>query len=63
MITIRASEHSAPETFSVGAGDAVLFTGVGIHSVIFIEKTQLLEIKQGPYDPKLDKVYLSHLEN
>ena len=62
IVRIRAHAKSEEVEFEVLAGDSVLFTGIGIHSVDFLEPTQLLEIKQGPYDPKLDKVYLSHLE-
>ncbi len=62
IVKIRAHAQSEEIAFEVVQGDSVLFTGIGIHSVDFLEPTQLLEIKQGPYDPKLDKVYLSHLE-
>lgn len=62
IIRIRAHANTEDVAFEVVQGDSVLFTGIGIHSVDFLEPTQLLEIKQGPYDPKLDKIYLSHLE-
>ena len=62
IIRIRAHAKTEEVAFEVVQGDSVLFTGIGIHSVDFLEPTQLLEIKQGPYDPKLDKIYLSHLE-
>ena len=62
LITLRSNEESEPLIFEVVKGDSVLFMGIGIHSVVFLEPTQLLEIKQGPYDPRLDKVYISHLD-
>lgn len=62
IVRIRAHAKTEEIAFEVVKGDSVLFTGIGIHSVDFLEPTQLLEIKQGPYDPKLDKIYLSHLE-
>lgn len=61
IVRIRAHAKAEELEFEVLEGDSILFTGIGIHSVEFLESTQLLEIKQGPYDPKLDKVYLSHL--
>jgi mannose-6-phosphate isomerase-like protein (cupin superfamily) len=61
-VSLRSSQNADPVRIDLDTGDSILFTGIGIHSILFAEGTQLIEIKQGPFDPSLDKVYLSHLE-
>ena len=38
-------------------GDSILLIS-GAHKIEFLTSTQLLEVKQGPYLPANDKVYL-----
>ena len=63
QVSLRSTESAAPVTIILKASDSILFTGIGIHGIVFSDETQLIEIKQGPFDPRLDKVYLSHLES
>lgn len=60
-VSLRSRPSEMPTIFELGPGDAVLFPGVGIHGITFGELTELIEVKQGPYDPSLDKRYISHL--
>ena len=62
IVLLRASQNAEQVRINLTTGDSILFTGIGIHSINFTNGTQLIEIKQGPFDPSLDKVYLSHLK-
>jgi mannose-6-phosphate isomerase-like protein (cupin superfamily) len=44
------------ESFILGAGDIVVLPGYGGHGFKVIEKLNMVEIKQGPYNGALDKV-------
>ncbi len=53
-----APDGSAAVSLDLAAGDAVLLAGGG-HGFTFIEETELIEIKQGPYNPSKDKTILA----
>lgn len=63
QVSLRSRPSDTPTFFELGPGDAVLFPGVGIHAMTFGELTEIIEVKQGPYDPTLDKRYISHLRD
>jgi len=42
---------------TLSTGDSILFVSGG-HAINFLIRTQLLEVKQGPYQKTYDKVYL-----
>jgi hypothetical protein len=60
-VTLQSSPAEDPIFFTLTEGDSVLFTGKGVHGIEFDVDTQILEIKQGPFNPDTDKTYLTHL--
>ena len=51
------SRHEIFENKILSKGDTIVFLGGG-HGVIFLEKTEIIEIKQGPYMEENDKNYI-----
>ena len=55
---VRFSCNCNPSDFTfenLNSGDGIIFHGVGVHGIDFIEPTKLIEVKQGPYIPNQDK--------
>lgn len=57
-ILIYNENQSISHRLILSTGDSILFISGG-HAINFLTSTQLLEIKQGPYQQSLDKAYLS----
>jgi hypothetical protein len=56
-VTISDENLESACEFFLGKDDVVLLLQ-GSHAIDFLEETELLEIKQGPYVAELDKTYL-----
>lgn len=56
-LTIFNENFQDPEYYYIAKGSGVLLLG-GAHAIDFKEETKLIEVKQGPYSPEIDKVYL-----
>ena len=56
-VVIYNEDHTISHELTLTTGDSILFVSGG-HAINFLTPTQLLEIKQGPYQPAYDKVYL-----
>lgn len=61
LVSLQSSIDSEPVQFTLREGDSVLFTGKGVHGIEFEVDTEILEIKQGPFNSDTDKTYLTHL--
>lgn len=44
------------DKYVASRGDVILFTSGG-HGIKYIENSELIEIRQGPYNKKMDKVF------
>ena len=56
-ISFFSSENKFLEKCTLISGDAILIFS-GAHCIKFIENTELLEVRQGPYIEEYDKEYL-----
>jgi hypothetical protein len=56
-IKISDEKLESVHEFVLAKGDAVLLLQ-GLHAIDFLETTEILEIKQGPYAADLDKTYI-----
>jgi hypothetical protein len=59
-LTIYDENFEDPERFNIPEGSGVLLLS-GAHAIEFEVPTKLIEVKQGPYEDKIDKVYLTEL--
>lgn len=57
-VTLYDLSHEYIREFILGAGDVILLADGG-HSVEMLEDSELIEIKQGPYQAD-DKIFLNH---
>ena len=56
-VSVWGEDFETNHVFTLEKGDVVLLLK-GAHQIEFLETTELLEIKQGPYIAHLDKTYL-----
>lgn len=54
-VTLFDSAHKAFTSFQVGPLEAVLLASTG-HGITFLEDSDVLEVKQGPYTETADKI-------
>lgn len=54
-VTFYDNYQNFISTYNIKSGDLVLFLNGG-HSIKNIEKSELIEIRQGPYNQSMDKV-------
>lgn len=55
MVNFYNSRQEYVDTRVLGPGDVMIFKAGG-HDFQFMEESELLEVKQGPYQPTLDKI-------
>lgn len=56
-ILIFNDDHTISHELTLTTGDSILFVSGG-HAIDFLTATQILEVKQGPYQPSHDKIFL-----
>jgi len=61
-LTIYDESFQDPELFEIPKGSGVLLLS-GAHAIDFEEPTKLIEVKQGPYEDEIDKVYFTELDS
>lgn len=59
-LTIYDENFEDPEQFNIPKGSGVLLLS-GAHAIDFKVPTKMIEVKQGPYEDMIDKVYLTEL--
>ena len=57
QVQVFNNENVLIETKTLKSGDTIVFLDGG-HGIEFLEDSEILEIKQGPYLPSKDKIYL-----
>ena len=56
-LTLFDKKKQLLKVFHLANGDIAYLTGIA-HKINFNEKTEIIEIKQGPYNQKKDKMFL-----